>query len=298
MPLPGNYSDSDITGLTITQSLFDGRADVFLGKLDVIDLVTGIFPHVAAGQEGFWNVNALVTALPWFGAVRGLSLWGAGAWTIKDGWVQSGVLVAGTENVTTTWEFSDSFEHGVLMAGWYRFFWELGDLPGNFLVFAAGSTREQPSDDPHDIVFIPGHGLSAKQKKPWDIAAYLYQVFWQAKNDPSRKATFLVGGTGGPDDPQFAQWNIFAAVEAYGPMASRPNDRMGVSGWYSGLSDEFTDLTSIVGTFLRDTWGFELYYNVEINKWLHLTPDLQLIKNENKGDNLAIIPGIRLVIDF
>jgi hypothetical protein len=40
-------------------------------------------------------------------------------------------------------------------------------------------------------------------------------------------------------------------------MASRPNDRMGVSGWYDGLSDEFTDLRSVVGIFLRNTWGFE-----------------------------------------
>jgi len=45
-------------------------------------------------------------------------------------------------------------------------------------------------------------------------------------------------------------------------------------------------------------WGFELYYNIAINKWMHLTPDLQLVKNEHKGDGLAVIPGVRLVIDF
>jgi hypothetical protein len=50
--------------------------------------------------------------------------------------------------------------------------------------------------------------------------------------------------------------------------------------------------------YLRDTWGFEFYYNFEINKWLHLTADLQVVKNEYKGDNMAIIPGIRMVMDF
>ena len=49
---------------------------------------------------------------------------------------------------------------------------------------------------------------------------------------------------------------------------------------------------------LRDAWGVELYYNVAINKWLHLTPDLQVIKNEWNGDDIAIVPGIRAVIDF
>ena len=75
---------------------------------------------------------------------------------------------------------------------------------------------------------------------------------------------------------------------------------MGVSGWYNSLSDDFVDALSDlpIPIRLRDTWGFELYYNFEINKGLHLTPDLQLVKNEFKGDNLAIIPCIRLVMDF
>jgi len=49
---------------------------------------------------------------------------------------------------------------------------------------------------------------------------------------------------------------------------------------------------------LRDAWGVELYYNIAINKWLHLTPDLQLIRNEREDDDFVVIPGIRLVMDF
>ena len=166
------------------------------------------------------------------------------------------------------------------------------------MIFGGYSTRDQPSNDPHDHIFVPGQGIvDTDEEKPWDIALYLSQVFWQAQGDPSRKATLLIGGTAGPDNPQFAQYNFFTSVEAYGPMASRPHDRMGVSGWYNWLSDEFTDLVSPVAD-LQDTWGFELYYSFAINKWLHLTPDLQLIENEWKDDDLAVIPGVRLVMDF
>jgi porin len=299
MPLPGDYEGSQITGLTVTQSLFDGRADVFFGKLDVIDLLTGFFPWIAYGQEGFWNVNALVSALPWFGSVQGLSLFGGGAWTVKNEMVHYGFIFAGTENVTTSWDFSSSFDEGVLLAGFYRFFWDLGDLPGWALIFVGGSTRDQASNDPHDFIEIPGQGIvSTDQKQPWDIAAYVYQEFWQAENDPNRKATIVIGGTGGPDDPQFAQWNLFAAVEAFGPMVSRPGDRMGVSGWVNGLSDNFRKDVSPLVDIGSTTWGIELYYNFEINKWLHLTPDLQFVQNERQADSIAIIPGVRLVIDF
>ena len=48
----------------------------------------------------------------------------------------------------------------------------------------------------------------------------------------------------------------------------------------------------------RNVFGFELYYNVAINRWLHLTVDLQLAQNLNKADGFAVIPGGRLVLDF
>jgi hypothetical protein len=199
----------------------------------------------------------------------------------------------------TTW-FPDpsSFDEGAWLAGFHRFFWKLDDKPGYFMVFGGGSTREQASNDPNDIAFIPGIGVTTEEKRPWDIAGYIYQLLWQAEDDPGRKATLLIGGTGGPDNPQAVQWHIFAAVEAFGPMASRSHDRMGVSGWYNGLSKTLIDLVSISGLSLQDTWGVEIYYNFEINKWLHLTPDLQIVQNEYKDDDVAVIPGIRLVMDF
>jgi hypothetical protein len=200
--------------------------------------------------------------------------------------------------VTTNWgSVRDSFNDGAWIAAFHRFFWKLDDKPGYFMVFAGGSTRKQPSNDPHDFIIIPRQGIDDKKKRPWDIAVYVYQELWQAEDDPTRKVSILIGGTGGPDNPQFAQWNFFTAVEGFGPMASRPHDRMGVSFWYNWLSDNFKDLVSPkIG--LRDAYGFELYYNIAINKWLHVTPDLQLVRNEREGDNLAVIPGLRMVIDF
>ena len=302
-PLPGDYHDTKISALTITQSLFDGRADVFAGKLNTIDLVSALFPHVGGGLEGFWNVNALVTALPWFRFIN-LSEWGGGAWTIDPDrkMIQHGFLVLGQENVSDTnlSRVKSSFDDGVAIVGWLRFFYEVCDLPGYFFVFGGGSTKKYKSQDPSDWHFVPGEGLANdnSKKEPWDIAWYFYQDFWQAKKNPDRHASIFFGASTGNDDPNFSQSNAFLAVEAFGPMASRAQDRMGVSGWYSTISDDYKDLTDDIGIPLRDTWGFELYYNVEINKWLHLTPDLQLIENQNEGDNFAIIPGMRLVTDF
>jgi porin len=304
MPSPGGYSGTNITGLTVSQYLplpGDGLGLVMAGKLDVIDLVTLFFPNVAYGQEGFWNVNSMVTALPWFGAVQGLSLYGGLAVTINKEWQipQSGILATGTKNESTSWgSVSDAFDEGVWIAGFHRFIWDVDDKMGYLMIFGGGSTREQPSNDPNAFVVIPGQGIvDTDEKKPWDIAMYLYQDFWQSKSDSNRKANFMIGGTVGPKDPQFAQWNIFANVEAFGLLESRPHDRMGVAGYYNGLSSDFKELVSpVIG--LRSPWGFEIYYNYQMTPWSHLTADLQFVQNQRKGNDFAIIPGVRMVIDF
>ncbi len=304
MPIPGDYSETDITGLIVSKvfPLGKGLADVSFGKLDVLDTATGFFPGLAYGQEGFWNANSSISALPWFGAVAGLSLYGGYAITIDTEHgapiASNGLLITGTENVSDNWgSVSDSFDD-VWIAGFHRFLWKLDDKLGYFMMFAGYSTKEQKSNDPLDFIHIPGQGIvNDEEKNPWDIALYFTQHLWEAEGNPNRKLVFLTGGTFGPDNPQFAQWNFFANVEAYGIMDSRPHDKMGLAFFRNGLSDNFIELVSPL-VDLQDVWGFEFYYNIEINKWLHLTPDIQLVETEIEDDDFAVIPGVRLVVDF
>ena len=166
------------------------------------------------------------------------------------------------------------------------------------MVFAGGSTKDQASNEPHDFVVVPGQGIeSTTTHKPWDIALYFYQDFWNAADNPKRKANVMIGGTGYEDDPQFAQYNVFANVEAFGLMTSRPHDRMGVGGWYNVLSGNYKDLVSPV-VDIRDLWGSELYYNVQLAPSLHVTPNIQLVQNAHNDDDMAVILGVRAVMDF
>ena len=74
---------------------------------------------------------------------------------------------------------------------------------------------------------------------------------------------------------------------------------MGVSLWFSGITRNLKDLTAI--TLGRDTgniWGLELYYNYQLSPWLHLSADLQFLQNTDKNDDVGIVPGLRLVMDF
>jgi porin len=310
MPAPGDYHDTDITGLTATYMFpaYAGRtALINAGMLDVIDLVTGFFPNVGYGQEGFWNVNSLASNMPWFGTVQGLSLIGLIGETIHPKYQvpESGVIVAGTAGVSTRFDdkmVDDSFEDGTMFSVFQRLFWDLDDKMGYFMVYLSGSTKDQASNDPKDFIEVPGEGLvNTETHKPWDVALYIYQDIWADAHNPDRKANFMIGGTVGPDNPQFAQYNFMANIEVFGLMHSRPDDRMGACYWWNGLSDDFKKLVSDRSRGrekLRNPWGFEFYYNYELTPSMHLTADLQLVENQNKGDDFAIIPGARLVVDF
>jgi hypothetical protein len=55
------------------------------------------------------------------------------------------------------------------------------------------------------------------------------------------------------------------------------------------------------GAFLKEKYAISeegmKAFN-ELTPWSHLTADLQLVQNQNDGDDLAVIPGVRMVIDF
>ena len=300
-PLPGNYHGTNITGLMLTQQLFDNKVGLVAGKLNTLDLVQGIIPEIGSGRESFMNVNALTTALPWFRYVN-LSEWGAGLWTYDKehgGQIQHGFIAFGLNNVSTVWDFSPSFEDGVGMLGWMRFFHEIDGKPGWVAVFVGGATRQYKSLAPSDWLAIPGAGLvDTAEEMPIMAAPYASQVLWQDRCNQSRRINLVVGGTIADENPSFSNWNAFGKIEGYGLQRSRPGDRMGLAGWYNGISPNFIDLTSGIGIDVQDNWGMELYYNREINPWFHLTGDMQILQNSISDTDTSLLLGLRAIIDL
>ena len=48
------------------------------------------------------------------------------------------------------------------------------------------------------------------------------------------------------------------------------------------------------------TQTIELYYNIEVTPWLHITPDLQIIDNPtgSKDVDTALVAGVRMHMEF
>ena len=302
-PLPGDYDGTQVTSFMVSQTLFGGKAAVVAGKLGAMDLLQGMFPQnlVDYGLGGFMNANSIMSILSW-GRWLNLSQYGVAAWTFEREMPSTGIIVVGATNTTTTWSTRNAFSDGVGIMLFHRFVFDIDDKLGYVYVGAGGSTKDYPSLDPVDWTVLPGEGaINTKEKKPWSVAVYYYQVLWQPQKDDDKRRVQLFSGFSIVDDnPSFSNRDFWASVQSFGLFESRPGDRMGVAGHYYHLTNDFVDLVSdLPGENLHDySWTFEAFYNVEINRWLHLTGDIQVAKNQNRNDNTVVIPGVRLVIDF
>jgi len=81
-----------------------------------------------------------------------------------------------------------------------------------------------------------------------------------------------------------------------GIVPTRDRDRFGVGYYMLNLSD---DLPSLLGADAEQ--GVELFYNIEVTPWLHITPDLQVIVDPGGGfqnRDVAIVYGVRAQMSF
>jgi porin len=82
-------------------------------------------------------------------------------------------------------------------------------------------------------------------------------------------------------------------VGGKGVIPERDNDTFGV-GYY------FIDLSNDLPYMFHSEQGVELFYNIEIAPWLHITPDLQIIANPGGTEkhDCSLVYGLRMQMNL
>lgn len=81
-----------------------------------------------------------------------------------------------------------------------------------------------------------------------------------------------------------------------GAIPGRDDDTYGLGYYFLALTEE---LGGPARRLVGDEQGVELYYNIAITPWLHLTPDLQIIDpGRHRFSDTAVVAGLRMKIDF
>ena len=105
---------------------------------------------------------------------------------------------------------------------------------------------------------------------------------------------FLMAGLA-DEDTNPVQWSVAAGVGGRGILPGRPNDSFGIGYFYVDLIDGA--VADLIGLDSEEQ-GVELFYEIEIAPWFHITPDLQIVDPGLSASDTAVILGLRGNIRF
>jgi porin len=141
----------------------------------------------------------------------------------------------------------------------------------------------------------------------WAVYYNFDQYLYQDKQDPTRGfGLFFRAGVADPNTNPYQQFYSFG-FGGKGIIPTREKDRFGIGYYYLRFSRDIPSALRQQLSLDREQ-GVELFYNVEVFPWLHVTPDLQIISpsrktlgtagNPGKKIQTSVVAGLRVKIDF
>jgi porin len=299
-----------LSHVVLTQFLHEKFA-VVLGKLDTTGGDANEFAH-GRGDEKFMNLAFSLN--PVLLRVAPYSTLGMGLVFLPTKDLILSFSTIDTEGVTTRTGFDTLFKDGTTLATEARLTVRPFGLAGHQLIGFAWSNKDFASveQDPRTIVGNVLAGTSPrKESGSWAFTYNFDQYLYQEAQDSSQGFGIFgrIGISDGKANPihQFYSFGFGGK----GLIPTRDRDRFGIGYYYMKISGDLRDtfpplLRERVG--LDQEQGVELFYNIAVTPWLHVTPDLQFIdaaRNEaplvganRKAIHTAVVAGLRVKIDF
>jgi porin len=124
----------------------------------------------------------------------------------------------------------------------------------------------------------------------WGLYYNFDQYLYTEPDDPNQ-GIGVFGRFGYGGQPNIFEEFYSLGVSGTGSVPTRDRDTWGIGYYFANISDHINPVFN-----LNSEQGVELFYNIEITPWLHITPDLQCIVNPGGGfgdRDPAIVYGIR-----
>jgi len=283
------------TDVLVTQFLSDSFA-LFAGKMQTLDGDMNDFAH-GRGKDQFLNMAfvadiASALTIPY-------STLGAGFVLVKDTQPWLSVTVLNATDTTTTAGFNELFKHGVAVSPEMRLPTRFFDRPGHQLIGATWNSKDflALGQDPRFDISSSAIPLE-KRQSAWSVYWNFDQYLAVDPQQPSR-GWGIFGRAGYADKHSNPlNWYVSAGLGGQSPIPGRGADTFGIGWYYAKTSSELGRLAQSLLGPVGDGQGAELFYNIAATPWLHLTPDLQILKSAVERLDTAIVLGFRAKADF
>jgi len=280
-----------LTQLNYTQFLSE-QFGVFFGLLDLSGADANPITGNIGGTGGFLNTGFLMSASE-IATAPTVTL-GGGLIYLPNKNIQGTFSVVGTNETAGVNPF-DNYQ-GTTFATEWTFKYELGQHPGGVTLGGAYSVDHDRKDlaaDPRLFfasAIVTGQAITTN-KDAWCI----YWNGYQYLQGDEKKGWGVFGRAGfGDGDPNAVRFSFAAGVGGTSPIPTRETDRWGLGMYYV----DFSNLDVLEKLRINHETGGELFYNIALTPWAHLTLDAQVIDSPLPKVDTAVVLGTRLVINF
>lgn len=299
-PLPGSH-DVMLSQVTYTQFLSESFG-VVVGKFDT---------SLGDKNEFAWTHgdNFLHSSLRWnpIGArTTPYSTLGAGVFFLGD-WGVWSFSAYDTEGEPNTAGFDTAFEGGTSFATEARFNVAPFGLSGHQLFgFVYSDKNYLQIEQDRRVGVRLGRGLRGnslrlanafeRESGSWAFFYNFDQYVYTEPQDPTQGIGLFgrFGISDGEANPIEAFYSI--GVGGQGIVPERDYDTFGLGYFYT----EWSDTALLEARGINNSQGVELFYNIEVTPWLHITPDLQVLINPGgvSDRDVAVVYGLRMRMSF
>lgn len=293
-PTPGEHVTS-ITGLKLTQFLSESLM-VFAGKLNVVD---GYMNPFAAGKGQTQFMNTSFALPPILARTVPYSSLGAGFAILDGAEPIFSLLLVDPQNTPTTSGFEELFANGVSLFGNVSIPVKLGDLPGHQQMYFSWSNRTVTALDDASFIITPDGPavLFARKSSSWSLM-YAFDQYLFVDPENSKRGWGVFGQFAVSDgNPNPIRYTATVGVGGSSPLKSRPADTFGVGYYFMETSSDLQRTLSPLLP-LTNEQGVELYYNIAMTPWFHITPDLQVVNPTRQAVDTALVLGLRTQITY
>jgi len=279
----GSQNKVVATSLSFTQKIND-TFTLMLGKINVIDLFANNPFFGGNGTQRFMN---LAFVAPPSGVVYPVIM--GGILRVQTKPIAWRVMVFDANDRTNNYNFENLFKDGINTSVTGSYATSIEGRKSSLSVTATYSTKNGPDlsvlppnlatttkDGSYNVGFQLTHNIQESEEGAW--GAYLRAAV--ADGNPNTIQNSLVGGIGGQA--------IFF---------ERPKDTFGIGYYYYNFSDYLKN-TGDPSIDMKKEYGTEIFYNVEVTPWLHITGDIQYVNPADTQYDADVILGIRSNIKF
>ena len=295
LPLVNN-STTTLTGAVFYQFLSEEIA-LFLGKIDTLDGDENEFAH-GRGNDQFMNQNLVFNAVTLL--TTPVSAYGGGLLFILPGENNVlSILALDPGGQPDEWDLGDAFEDGTLFSAEMRLEVNPFGLKGHQLFGGTYSTSdytmiEQNGRLPFLRWILTGDDSHLDKDESWSFYYNFDQYVYTEKDDPEQ-GVGLFGRFGIADkDTNPIRQFYSIGVGGRGIITGRNKDTFGIGYFYVNLNNNIP----IDSNRIDDSKGCEIFYNIEVTPWLHVTPDFQIVVPSLQHISTAYIAGVRVKIDL